>query len=112
MATVVLPVQKQSLSVRFYKEVFPDADDAVIATVTEIGEMGAYVKLLEFNNIPGTYTWAILKRVAFYPIIESRSRFLYKKSLFYFRVTWKWPSFQNTNSDTPAQTRLTIFPRK
>lgn len=56
MATAVLPVQKQSLSVRFYKEVFPDADDAVIATVTEIGEMGAYVKLLEFNNIPGTYT--------------------------------------------------------
>ena len=49
----VLPVAKQSLSVRFYKEPFPDADDAVIATVTEIGEMGAYVKLLEFNNIPG-----------------------------------------------------------
>jgi len=62
MATVVLPVQKQSLSVRFYKEVFPDADDAVIATVTEIGEMGAYVKLLEYNNIPGMILLSELSR--------------------------------------------------
>lgn len=41
------------LSCRFYKEKFPEVDDVVMVNVRSIGEMGAYVHLLEYNNIEG-----------------------------------------------------------
>lgn len=41
------------LSCRFYKEKFPEVDDVVMVNVRRIGEMGAYVHLLEYNNIEG-----------------------------------------------------------
>lgn len=40
-------VQMQS---RFYYETLPDLEDTVMAKVTKIADMGAYVTLLEYNN--------------------------------------------------------------
>jgi len=49
----VAPVVRPTLSCRFYEERFPELHEAVNTNVTEIGEMGAYVKLLEYNNVGG-----------------------------------------------------------
>ena len=38
---------------RFYEERFPQLHEAVNTNVTSIGDMGAYVKLLEYNNVDG-----------------------------------------------------------
>ena len=47
---------RPTLSCRFYEEKFPELHEAVNTNVTEIGEMGAYVKLLEYNNVGGKST--------------------------------------------------------
>lgn len=36
---------------RMYVEKFPEVDDVVMVQVKSIAEMGAYVQLLEYNNI-------------------------------------------------------------
>lgn len=41
------------LSCRFYKQKFPEVEDVVMVNVRSIAEMGAYVHLLEYNNIEG-----------------------------------------------------------
>lgn len=41
------------LSCRFYLQRFPEVEDVVMVNVRSIGEMGAYVHLLEYNNIEG-----------------------------------------------------------
>ena len=38
---------------RYYREQVPAKDDLVAVVTTEIKEMGAYVRLLEYNNIEG-----------------------------------------------------------
>ena len=35
---------------RFYENEFPDADEVVMVLVTEVGDMGAYVKLQEYGK--------------------------------------------------------------
>jgi translation initiation factor 2 subunit 1 len=60
MSTV--PVVRPTLSCRFYEEKFPELHEAVNTNVTEIGEMGAYVKLLEYNNVPGMILLSELSR--------------------------------------------------
>lgn len=47
------PVIKPKLECRFYKERFPEMNEAVNTNVSSIGDMGAYVKLLEYNNVDG-----------------------------------------------------------
>lgn len=37
---------------RFYENKYPEPEEVVMVNVTEIGEMGAYVQLLEYDNIP------------------------------------------------------------
>ena len=39
---------------RMYEERFPEVDDVVMVQVKSIAEMGAYVTLLEYNNIEGS----------------------------------------------------------
>lgn len=39
------------LSCRFYANQFPDVEDTVMVNIRQIAEMGAYVSLLEYNNI-------------------------------------------------------------
>lgn len=41
------------LSCRFYKNRFPEVEEVVMVNVRSIAEMGAYVHLLEYNNIEG-----------------------------------------------------------
>ena len=42
-----------SLQCRFYEKKFPEIDDVVVVNVRSIADMGAYVHLLEYNNIEG-----------------------------------------------------------
>ena len=41
------------LTCRFYGAKFPEVDDVVMVNVRSIAEMGAYVSLLEYDNIEG-----------------------------------------------------------
>ena len=41
------------LECRFYEEPFPEVESLVMVNVRNIAEMGAYVTLLEYNNIEG-----------------------------------------------------------
>lgn len=36
---------------RFYAEKFPELEETVMVNVREVADMGAYVSLLEYNNI-------------------------------------------------------------
>lgn len=47
---------------RFYEKEYPDVDDVVIVKVKNIAEMGAYVSLLEYNNIEGMILMSELSR--------------------------------------------------
>ena len=45
-----------------YDETFPEVDDVVMVQVKSIAEMGAYVQLLEYNNIEGMILLSELTR--------------------------------------------------
>jgi len=45
-----------------YEKNFPDVDDLVVVNVKSIAEMGAYVSLLEYNNIEGMILLSELSR--------------------------------------------------
>ncbi|KAI9696716.1 MAG: hypothetical protein M1836_005078 [Candelina mexicana] len=47
---------------RFYEEKYPDIDSFVMVNVKQIAEMGAYVKLLEYDNIDGMILLSELSR--------------------------------------------------
>ncbi|GHP04894.1 eukaryotic translation initiation factor 2A [Pycnococcus provasolii] len=47
---------------RMYENKFPDIDDVVMIQVKSIAEMGAYVQLLEYNNIEGMILLSELSR--------------------------------------------------
>jgi len=61
-APVVVPVVRPNLTCRFYEERFPQLHEAVNTNVTSIGDMGAYVKLLEYNNVDGMILLSELSR--------------------------------------------------
>ena len=42
-----------ALTCRFYEQKFPEIEDVVMVNVRSIADMGAYVHLLEYNNIEG-----------------------------------------------------------
>jgi len=42
-----------TMNCRMYEGEFPEIDDVVMVQVTSIAEMGAYVRLLEYNNTEG-----------------------------------------------------------
>ncbi|XP_060594294.1 eukaryotic translation initiation factor 2 subunit 1-like [Ruditapes philippinarum] len=50
------------LSCRFYSNRFPEVEDVVMVNVRSIAEMGAYVHLLEYNNIEGMILLSELSR--------------------------------------------------
>ncbi len=41
------------LSCRFYEQRYPEMEDVVMVNVRSIEDMGAYVHLIEYNNIEG-----------------------------------------------------------
>ena len=50
------------LSCRFYKNKFPEVEDVVMVNVKSIAEMGAYGRLLEYNDIEGMILLSELSR--------------------------------------------------
>nr|CAG4651996.1 EOG090X09RW [Triops cancriformis] len=50
------------LTCRFYSQRYPEIDDVVMVNVRSIAEMGAYVHLLEYNNIEGMILLSELSR--------------------------------------------------
>ena len=50
------------ISCRFYKHKYPEIEDVVMVNVRSIAEMGAYVNLLEYNNIEGMILLSELSR--------------------------------------------------
>ncbi|KAH9400519.1 PREDICTED: eukaryotic translation initiation factor 2 subunit 1-like [Rhagoletis zephyria] len=50
------------LSCRFYSQKFPEVEDVVMVNVRSIGEMGAYVHLLEYKSIEGMILLSELSR--------------------------------------------------
>ena len=54
---VILPFSPQFLKMvltcRFYEQRYPTLEDVVMVNVRSIADMGAYVHLLEYNNIEG-----------------------------------------------------------
>jgi translation initiation factor 2 subunit 1 len=50
------------LTCRFYEHRFPEVEDVVMVNVRSIAEMGAYVHLLEYNNIEGMILLSELSR--------------------------------------------------
>lgn len=50
------------LMCRFYEHKFPEVEDVVMVNVRSIAEMGAYVHLLEYNNIEGMILLSELSR--------------------------------------------------
>ena len=51
-----------SISCRFYKHRYPKLEDVVMVNVRSIAEMGAYVTLLEYNDIEGMIMLSELSR--------------------------------------------------
>lgn len=49
-------------SCRFYENKYPEVEDVVMVNVQQIAEMGAYVKLLEYDNIEGMVLLSELSR--------------------------------------------------
>merc|ERR1712196_576704 len=52
----------ESVSCRFYQQKFPEVDECVMVQVRSIAEMGAYVSLLEYNNVEGMILLSELSR--------------------------------------------------
>jgi len=50
------------MSCRMYEKKYPDVDELVMVNVKSIAEMGAYVSLLEYNNIEGMILLSELSR--------------------------------------------------
>ena len=55
-------IRKMPLSCRFYEHRFPEVEDVLMVNVRSIAEMGAYVHLLEYNNIEGMILLSELSR--------------------------------------------------
>jgi hypothetical protein len=51
---------KDTLRCRFYENQYPEPEEVVMCNVTEIGEMGAYVTLLEYDNVEVGYHFCYL----------------------------------------------------
>lgn len=47
---------------RYYEKSLPDTDEVVMCQVRQIAEMGAYVKLLEYDNAEGMILLSELSR--------------------------------------------------
>ncbi|KAG5175291.1 eukaryotic translation initiation factor 2 alpha subunit [Tribonema minus] len=59
---VYLPEERARLECRFYEAQFPEIEDVVMVNVRNIADMGAYVVLLEYNNIEGMILLSELSR--------------------------------------------------
>lgn len=58
----ILRIMGSLSNCRFYENQFPAIDELVVVQVRQIAEMGAYVKLLEYDNIEGMILLSELSR--------------------------------------------------
>ena len=58
----ILRIMGSLSNCRFYENQFPAIDELVVVQVTQIAEMGVYVKLLEYDNIEGMILLSELSR--------------------------------------------------
>jgi hypothetical protein len=49
--TIRIKLDRDPIHCRFYENKFPELEEVVMVNVKEIGEMGAYVTLLEYDEI-------------------------------------------------------------
>ena len=56
---------RKNLNCRFYENKFPEIESVVMVNVQNIADMGAYVSLLEYNNIEGMILLSELSRRRF-----------------------------------------------
>jgi translation initiation factor 2 subunit 1 len=61
-AAAAISAQQARLQCRMYGQKYPEVDDLVMVNVRQIAEMGAYVHLLEYNNIEGMILLSELSR--------------------------------------------------
>lgn len=54
---------KMVLTCRFYAARYPEPDDVVMVNVRQIADMGAYVHLLEYDNIEGEIEGTLIIQV-------------------------------------------------
>merc|ERR1712098_334226 len=54
--------ENMALTCRYYENKYPEIDDVVMVNVRSIADMGAYVHLLEYNNIEGMILLSELSR--------------------------------------------------
>ena len=59
---VYLGEDRKNLNSRFYKNKYPEIESVVMVNVRNIADMGAYVSLLEYNNIEGMILLSELSR--------------------------------------------------
>jgi len=62
MGTLKYNAETSNLRCRFYENQFPEPEEVVMVNVTEIGEMGAYVTLIEYDDIEGMILLSELSR--------------------------------------------------
>lgn len=55
-------IDRDKYACRMYENKYPEVDDLVMVNVRQIAEMGAYVTLLEYNNIEGMVLLSELSR--------------------------------------------------
>ena len=60
--TTVIPPDQIGGLTRFYASDFPGVEDLVVVNVKEIAEVGAYVALLEYNEVEGMILLSELSR--------------------------------------------------
>lgn len=61
-AGIVAPPSDPKFLCRMYENPYPEVNDLVMVTVKRIAEMGAYVSLMEYNNIEGMVLLSELSR--------------------------------------------------
>lgn len=57
-----IPKDKKNLECRFFENEYPEIESLVMVNVRNIADMGAYVSLLEYNNIEGMILLSELSR--------------------------------------------------
>jgi len=62
MSVVFVYSATMAFRCRFYEQKYPEVEDVVMVNVRSIAEMGAYVHLLEYNNIEGMILLSELSR--------------------------------------------------
>ncbi|KAI3908525.1 hypothetical protein MKX01_009327 [Papaver californicum] len=62
IATQIMALNTPNLECRMYESRYPEVDMAVMIQVKNIADMGAYVSLLEYNNIEGMILFSELSR--------------------------------------------------